>query len=34
VENHANGLENSSTMSVCKSADGSWKLDSAKPPKA
>ena len=32
VETRAGGMENASTMSVCKSADGTWKLDSAKPP--
>lgn len=33
VENRANGMENTSIMSVCKSADGSWKLDPSQPPK-
>jgi hypothetical protein len=32
VETHARAMENTSIMSVCKSADGRWKLDSAKPP--
>ena len=32
VETRAGGMESASTMSVCKSADGTWKLDSAKPP--
>ena len=34
VETRAGGMENASTMSVCKSADGTWKLASAKPPKS
>ena len=33
VETHAKTMENASTMSVCKSADGRWKADAAKPPK-
>jgi hypothetical protein len=33
VESHAKAMENASTMSVCKSPDGSWKVDPAKPPK-
>ena len=32
VESRAGGMENASTMSVCKSADGIWKLASVKPP--
>lgn len=33
VESHARTMENASTMSVCKGADGQWKADAAKPPK-
>jgi surface antigen len=33
LESHAKTMENTSIMSVCKSPDGRWKLDSAKPPK-
>ena len=33
VESHARTMENTSTMSVCKGADGQWKADAAKPPK-
>jgi surface antigen len=32
LESHAKTMENTSIMSVCKSADGRWKLDAAKPP--
>jgi surface antigen len=32
LESHAKTMENTSIMSVCKSPDGRWKLDSAKPP--
>jgi hypothetical protein len=32
VENHAKAMENTSIMSVCKSTDGRWKLEPAKPP--
>jgi surface antigen len=32
VETHAKTMENSATMSVCKSADGQWKADAVKPP--
>jgi surface antigen len=34
VDTHARTMENASTMSVCKSADGHWKADAAKPPKS
>lgn len=34
VDTHARSMENSSTMSVCKGADGRWKADAAKPPKS
>ena len=33
VETHAKTMENASTMSVCKTADGRWQADAAKPPK-
>jgi hypothetical protein len=33
VETHARTMENASTMSVCKTAEGHWKADAAKPPK-
>jgi surface antigen len=33
LDTHAKAMENTSTMSVCKSPDGRWKLDAAKPPK-
>ncbi|MBS0578162.1 MAG: hypothetical protein JSR36_02745 [Proteobacteria bacterium] len=32
IENHTKAMENTSLMSVCKSADGRWKVDSIKPP--
>ena len=34
VDTHAKTMENTSTISVCKTADGAWKADAAKPPKS
>ncbi len=33
VDTHAKTMENSATVSVCKTPDGVWKADAAKPPK-
>jgi surface antigen len=34
VDTHAKTMENSSTVSVCKTPAGAWKADAAKPPKS
>jgi surface antigen len=33
LENHAKGMQNTSTMTVCKTPDGPWRADDVKPPK-